>query len=72
MGTVGYMSPGQAQGRIDEIDHHSDIFSLLFSLPDDYVRKAFEDKDAIELLNKIIREQPPAVTDARAQFKCST
>ena len=65
MGTVGYMSPEQAQGRIDEIDHRSDIFSFGCILYEAITRrKAFEGKDAIESLNKIIREQPPAIADS--------
>jgi serine/threonine protein kinase/Tol biopolymer transport system component len=65
LGTVGYMSPEQAQGRIDEIDHRSDIFSFGCILYEAVTRrKAFEGKDAIDSLNKIIREQPPALTDS--------
>ena len=57
MGTAGYMSPEQAQGRIKEIDQRSDIFSfgcILFEAVTG--KKAFEGKDAVESLNKIIRE----------------
>src|SRR2546422_9935440 len=49
LGTVGYMSPEQAQGRIDEIDHRSDIFSFGCILFEAVTRKrAFEGKDAID------------------------
>src|SRR5215813_2125251 len=64
MGTVGYMSPEQAQGKIDEIDHRSDIFSfgcILYEVITQH--KPFEGKDPIESLNKIIREQPPPITN---------
>jgi len=64
MGTVGYMSPEQAQGRVAEIDHRSDIFSfgcILYEVITHH--KPFEGKDPIESLNKIIREQPPPITN---------
>ena len=57
LGTLGYMSPEQAQGRTREIDHRSDIFSfgcILFEAITG--QKAFAGKDQIEVLNKIIRE----------------
>src|SRR5688572_5019677 len=66
MGTVGYMSPEQAQGKTDEIDQRSDIFAfgcLLFEAVTG--RKAFDGNDAIETLNKIIREPAPSISDLR-------
>ena len=57
LGTLGYMSPEQAQGKTKEIDHRSDIFSfgcILFEAITG--RKAFGGQDQIDILNKIIRE----------------
>jgi serine/threonine protein kinase/dipeptidyl aminopeptidase/acylaminoacyl peptidase len=64
MGTAGYMSPEQAQGKIKEIDHRSDIFSfgcILFEAITG--QKAFEGKDLIDSLNKIIREPAQPISD---------
>ncbi|HKV34864.1 MAG TPA: serine/threonine-protein kinase, partial [Pyrinomonadaceae bacterium] len=62
LGTMGYMSPEQAQGKTREIDHRSDIFSfgcILFEAITG--QKAFVGSDTIETLNKIIREPPPPI-----------
>lgn len=63
MGTTGYMSPEQAQGRTSEIDRRSDIFSfgcILFEAVTG--KKAFSGKDTIDTLNKIIREPAPSIS----------
>src|SRR6266540_4298933 len=64
IGTAGYMSPEQAQGKTKEIDQRSDIFSfgcILFEAVTG--QKAFKGKDAIDTLNKIVREPVPPISD---------
>src|ERR1041385_1924903 len=58
LGTVGYMSPEQAQGLVNEIVHRSEFFAFGCFFYEAIPRhKAFEGRDAIDSLNKIIREQ---------------
>jgi serine/threonine-protein kinase len=64
MGTVGYMSPEQAQGRVNEIDHRSDIFSfgcLLFEAATG--RKPFEGKDALDSLHNTVHAPTPLIKE---------
>jgi serine/threonine-protein kinase len=63
LGTMGYMSPEQAQGKTKEIDHRSDIFSfgcILFEAITGH--KPFSGNDHIEVLNKLIRESAPPLS----------
>ncbi|MEP7274405.1 MAG: protein kinase [Acidobacteriota bacterium] len=56
LGTAGYMSPEQAQGNT-QVDHRADIFSFGCILFEAVTRhRAFEGRDVIDTLNKIIRE----------------
>ena len=67
LGTVGYMSPEQAQGKTDQIDHRSDTFAfgcILFEVVTG--QKAFDGTDTIDILNKIIRQPVPPITDFRS------
>ncbi|MDQ1638408.1 MAG: eukaryotic-like serine/threonine-protein kinase [Pyrinomonadaceae bacterium] len=64
MGTVGYMSPEQAQGRVKEIDHRSDVFAfgcILFEAATR--RKAFEGKDTLDSLHNIVHAPTPVIKD---------
>jgi serine/threonine protein kinase len=64
LGTVGYMSPEQAQGRVDEIDHRSDVFSfgcILFEAATR--RRPFEGKDVLSSLHNIVHAPTPLIKD---------
>ena len=60
MGTVGYMSPEQAQGKTKEIDQRSDVFSfgcILFEAATG--KKPFEGESVIKSLHMVVYEPPP-------------
>ncbi len=62
MGTVGYMSPEQAQGY--DVDHRSDIFSfgcLLYEAATG--KRAFESESTIDTLHKIVHMPARLVRD---------
>ena len=64
MGTVGYMSPEQAQGKTNQIDQRSDIFSFGCILFEAVTRKKpFEGDSIIKSLHALIYEPTPQIRD---------
>jgi serine/threonine protein kinase len=64
MGTVGYMSPEQAQGTTNEIGQRSDIFSfgcILFEAVTG--QKPFEGESVIKSLHMVVYEPAPPLAD---------
>ena len=64
MGTVGYMSPEQAQGKTNEIDQRSDIFSfgcILFEAATG--KQPFEGESVIKSLHMVVYEPAPPIAD---------
>ena len=67
MGTVGYMSPDQAQGKA--VDQRSDIFSFGCILYEAATgSRPFEGDSAIDTLHKIIYSTPTPVTDLKPEL----
>src|SRR5437588_884613 len=64
LGTVGYMSPEQAQGLTKEIDQRSDIFSFGCILYEAATgQRAFAGKDALDSLHKIVHAPTPLISE---------
>src|SRR5499426_2134468 len=67
MGTVGYMSPEQVRGQ--ETDHRSDIFAfgvILYEMLSG--QRAFRGASAIEVMNAILKEEPPELGEANTKI----
>ena len=64
MGTVGYMSPEQAQGKTKEIDQRSDIFSFGCILYEAVTgKKPFEGDSVVKSLHMVIYEPAPSISE---------
>jgi serine/threonine protein kinase/tetratricopeptide (TPR) repeat protein len=64
LGTVGYMSPEQAQAKHADIDHRSDIFSFGCMLYEAVTRqRPFQGESNVASLYKIVYEAAPAITE---------
>jgi eukaryotic-like serine/threonine-protein kinase len=64
LGTVGYLSPEQAEGRA--VDHRADIFGLGAVLYEMVTgTRAFTGNSAIDTLHRIVHDDPPALDATR-------
>jgi len=64
LGTAGYMSPEQAQGKTKELDHRSDVFSfgsVLFEAVTG--QKPFQGDSMVKSLHMIIYEPAPSLAE---------
>ncbi|MBI4479181.1 MAG: protein kinase [Acidobacteria bacterium] len=62
LGTLQYMAPEQIEGKIDELDGRTDIFSFGATVYEmATAKKAFEGKSQASLIGAIMNAQPPSI-----------
>jgi serine/threonine-protein kinase len=67
LGTIPYLSPEQAQGKL--VDHRSDIFSLGIILHEMSAgRHPFPGESAAEIISSILRDAPAPIADREAPW----
>ena len=66
IGTAGYMSPEQVQGKV--VDHRSDIFAFGCILYEAATRqRAFAAESSIDTMHKIVHDKPAPIEDLNAR-----
>ncbi len=64
LGTPAYMSPEQAEGKLDQVDERSDIWGLGAALYEILTGKIpFEGVNAYEIMGKVLKDEPRPVRE---------
>lgn len=64
VGTPAYMSPEQAEGKLEMVDERSDIWSLGAVLYEILTGKIpFDGVNAYEIMGKVVKDEPPPVLE---------
>ena len=70
LGTVQYMAPEQIEGKTDELDGRTDIFSFGATIYEMATgKKAFEGKSQASIMASILKEDPPPVSASQPEGK---